>query len=248
VQNELSAKAAPGRQLKLIETMYVTRNGGVRHFERHTKRLVASAARLQFPLSIDLFEKRAADLCAALPSDQAYRARVTLDRNGQFEASSMPLSSPAVLPVKVLLAPEAGFTNTESSRFLLAHKSTDRDLYDRGWRYAEEREAFDMLFFNERDELTEGSRSNVFVRMGSRWFTPPLECGLLPGVMRSVLLETPSLRACERAISRNELLESEELIVCNAVQGALPASLVNLKGVKRARQAAAAVALSRYDG
>ncbi|MFX7825115.1 aminotransferase class IV, partial [Acinetobacter baumannii] len=79
---------------------------------------------------------------------------------------------------------------------------------------------------NERDELTEGGRSNVFVRIGGRWCTPPLACGVLPGVMRRVLLDDRQWDAVEAVITRADLLAAEEIVVCNALRGAVPAVLV----------------------
>jgi para-aminobenzoate synthetase/4-amino-4-deoxychorismate lyase len=109
---------------------------------------------------------------------------------------------------------------------LLHHKTTRRAEYDRGWRNAEAIGAFDTLFFNERGELTEGGRSNVFVKLGGRWWTPPLSSGVLPGVMRAVLLEDAELGAQERVLTRADVLNAEALLVCNALRGAVPARLV----------------------
>ena len=61
-----------------------------------------------------------------------------------------------------------------------------------------------MLFLNLRGEVTEGAISNVFVEKDGRWFTPPVECGLLPGVYRRHLLETrPEIE--ERVLSLEDL-------------------------------------------
>ena len=84
-----------------------------------------------------------------------------------------------------------------------------------------------MLFFNERGELTEGGRSNVFVRFGDAWYTPPLSCGLLPGVMRSVLLTAPAWHASERVITREMLEQADDLVVCNALRGPLRALILD---------------------
>ncbi len=84
------------------------------------------------------------------------------------------------------------------------------------------------MFFNERGELTEGGRSNVFVRLGGRWYTPPLACGLLPGVMRAVLLGAPAWNASERIITREMLDAAEDIMVCNALRGPLRAVLPGL--------------------
>src|SRR6266403_6120003 len=65
--------------------------------------------------------------------------------------------------------------------------------------------AFDMLFFNERGELTEGGRPNVFVNVDGHWWTPPVSSGLLPGVTRSVVLDDPAWSSAERVLARKGL-------------------------------------------
>jgi para-aminobenzoate synthetase/4-amino-4-deoxychorismate lyase len=107
----------------------------------------------------------------------------------------------------------------------LRHKTTVRAPYDQGWQAAEAAGGFDTLFFNEAGELTEGGRSNVFVKLQGRWYTPPLACGLLPGVMRAVLLDDPAWAASERRLTRQDLHAAEAIVVCNALRGALPAYL-----------------------
>jgi para-aminobenzoate synthetase/4-amino-4-deoxychorismate lyase len=126
-----------------------------------------------------------------------------------------------------LLAPEHGFAPICSGNLLLRHKTTSRAEFDRGWREAEAQGGFDTLFFNERGELTEGGRSNVFVKREGRWWTPPLDAGLLPGVMRQVLLEDERLQARERVLTLDDVLNAEALIVCNALRGALPAKVMS---------------------
>jgi Amino-transferase class IV len=62
-----------------------------------------------------------------------------------------------------------------------------------------------MLFFNERGELTERRRSNVFVNVDGHWWTPPVSSGLLPGVTRSVVLDDPARSSAERVLTRKDL-------------------------------------------
>jgi para-aminobenzoate synthetase/4-amino-4-deoxychorismate lyase len=135
--------------------------------------------------------------------------------------------------VGVLLASEHGFAPTRSGDFLLSHKTTHRVDYDRGWREAEARGGFDMLFFNDRGELTEGGRSNVFVRLDGQWWTPPLESGLLPGVMRQLLLEDPMFAARERVLTLADVRCAEALVVCNALRGALPARIISISPAEK---------------
>lgn len=226
--------ADPG--LQLFETMYATRENGIRYLDRHLARLGASAARLDFVFDPSALRERLAAHCEQLPVGVAHRVRLALSKDGKAELSggtlgelarlSDPSPSEGEAPVGVLLAAEHGFAPTRSRDFFLRHKSTSRAEYDRAWRLAEREGCFDMLFFNERGALTEGGRSNVFVKLDGRWFTPPLSAGLLPGVMRQVLLDDASMKASERTLTRADLLCAEAIIVCNALRGALPARLM----------------------
>jgi para-aminobenzoate synthetase/4-amino-4-deoxychorismate lyase len=95
--------------------------------------------------------------------------------------------------------------------------SLPRAQYDNAWRTAEAKGAFDMLFQNIDEELTEGARSNVFVKLDGKWYTPRLAAGALPGVMRQVLLSDPRLNASEARITVNDLCRAEQVMVCNAL-------------------------------
>ncbi|HJW57855.1 MAG TPA: aminotransferase class IV, partial [Burkholderiaceae bacterium] len=97
---------------------------------------------------------------------------------------------------------------------------------DAAWRAAEAQGAFDMLFQNGDGELTEGGRSNVFVKLDGHWYTPPLSVGLLPGVMRAAMLADPAWNARERRLTADDLRQAEEIVLCNALRGALRARLV----------------------
>jgi len=117
-------------------------------------------------------------------------------------------------------------TPSSSDDLFLRHKTSVRTVYDEAWKDAERRGGFDTLFFNERDELTEGGRSNVFVQLDGRWCTPPLAAGALPGVMRSVLLADPAWSATERSITREELRRADAVMICNALRGVVHADVV----------------------
>jgi para-aminobenzoate synthetase/4-amino-4-deoxychorismate lyase len=99
---------------------------------------------------------------------------------------------------------------------LLRHKTTRRPRYDR--ERAARPEAYDVLFVNERGEVTEGTFNNVAVRKGGRLLTPPVRCGLLPGVMREEMIARGEL---EEAVLRVEdVAEAEEVVLLNALRGA----------------------------
>jgi para-aminobenzoate synthetase/4-amino-4-deoxychorismate lyase len=214
---QLKARFLTGLQndFEIFETMRATPAGGVRHRERHLQRLAASAAYFGFPWDAKAADAYLDTACAMLePQHAAYRLRLALSPSGAFSVQHAPLS-PLAEPVRVLLAED----NTSSSDLFLRHKTSIRQRYDAAWREAEAQGAFDTLFFNERGELTEGGRSNVFIRIDGRWLTPPLSAGVLPGVMRSVLLDDPDWQASEAAITRTMLDAADEVVLCNALRG-----------------------------
>ncbi|MFL9961678.1 bifunctional anthranilate synthase component I family protein/class IV aminotransferase [Paraburkholderia sediminicola] len=218
--------AEPG--FELFETMYATQEEGVRHLARHLERLSSSASTLGFRLDdIDSIRAQIAAKCATLPAHSPHRMRLVLSKDGTVQIIAAVLAPLADSTVGVLLGPDQAFPATEAGDPLLRHKTTRRAHFDRGWRDAEAKGAFDTLFFNERGELTEGGRSNVFVKLAGRWWTPPLASGVLPGVMRSVLLEAaPDLQAAEKVLTQADVLNAEALLICNALRGALPARIV----------------------
>ncbi|MFS2005754.1 aminodeoxychorismate synthase component I [Duganella sp. CT11-25] len=220
---QLKARFLTGLQndFEIFETMRATPGGGVRHRERHLKRLAASAAYFGFAWDAAAASAYLDTACAMLaPSSPVYRLRLALSPSGAFSVQHAPLT-PLTEPVRVLLAADA----TSADDLFLRHKTSIRTRYDAAWRDAEAQGAFDTLFFNERGELTEGGRSNVFVRIDGRWLTPPLDSGLLPGVMRGVLLDDPDWNASEAVITRAMLDGADDIVVCNALRGAMRALL-----------------------
>jgi para-aminobenzoate synthetase/4-amino-4-deoxychorismate lyase len=205
---------------EIFETIYATREEGCRHLERHLARLRASSAYFGYPFTEELARAGAIAACAVLPANTPHRLRLALQPDGEVVVHTAPLA-PLVEPVEVLLSDEP----VDSSALFARHKTSIRSRYDAAWKAAERVGAFDTLFFNERDELAEGGRSSVFVRVGGRWYTPPLSSGVLPGVMRALLLEDQAWNAIECPISRETLLRAQEIVVCNALRGPLRASI-----------------------
>lgn len=204
----------------LFETMQASRQAGCPYLDRHLQRLQHSAAFFGVPCDVAQIQHAVLATCAGLPDDLPRRFKLSLQPDGQTVMQTGALTTLAT-PVNVLLAPAA----TDSGDLWLRHKSTRRERYDEAWQEAERSGAFDMLFQNESGWMTEGGRCNVLVKLHGRWHTPPLADGVLPGVMRAVLMEDPAWGLTERQISRDDLLHAEQIAVCNALRGVMPARL-----------------------
>ncbi|NEX61372.1 aminodeoxychorismate synthase component I [Noviherbaspirillum galbum] len=204
---------------ELIETMRAEA-GGCTHLDRHLQRLGASARYFGFRFDEAGLRARIDAACRDMPHGVPHRLRLALAHDGSATVQGGILQ-PLPEPVKLILADAP----TRSGDLFLRHKTTLRDRYDAGWRAAEARGGFDMLFFNERGELTEGGRSNVFLKLDGGWVTPPLSAGVLPGMMRGVLLDDPAWNALERTVTVEDLRRAEEVVVCNALRGVLRAAV-----------------------
>jgi len=204
----------------LFETIHADHENGCRHLDLHLQRLRSSAAYFNFAFDEADIRNALANACAQLPPATPHRLRLDLLRDGAVRLQQGVLSVLGA-SVKVFVSP----TPSSSGDLFLRHKTSVRTVYDEAWKDAERRGGFDTLFFNERGELTEGGRSNVFVQLDGRWHTPPLAAGALPGVMRSVLLADTTWAATERSITREELRRADAVMICNALRGAVPADV-----------------------
>ncbi|MEZ0189425.1 bifunctional chorismate-binding protein/class IV aminotransferase [Ralstonia solanacearum] len=212
--------------LSLFETMRATRAEGVPLLDRHLARLEHSARAFGFGFDRDALVREIAHVCAALPEDGAHRMRLSLQHSGAFSVTAAPLSPlPAAwdAPVRLHIAPQA----REAVHSLPHHKTSLRAAYDAAWQAAEREGAFDAVFFNADGTLAEGGRSTVLVKLEGRWWTPPLPAGVLPGVMRGVLLDDArpwlGVPLHERVLTRAEVARAEAIAVCNALRGVVPA-------------------------
>ena len=114
---------------------------------------------------------------------------------------------------------------TDSSETWLRHKTTQRAIYAKAYKQAAEAGFDDVLFLNEREEVTEGAISNVFIEKEGRMFTPPIDCGVLPGVYRRYLLQTrPEIE--ERVLKIDDLRAADALYISNAVRGLRKAQII----------------------
>jgi len=165
--------------LKIIETLGFTPKAGFTRLALHLDRCEATSAVLRFPFD------RAAILQALgeAVSDRPVRLRLTLDKTGDVDITAADFSNdPRLWHVAV------SERRVASNDPWLAVKTTKRALYDQT-RAALPEAIDEVIFLNERGEVCEGTISNIFVERNGLLMTPPVTCGLLPGVLRQELLQ-----------------------------------------------------------
>ncbi len=195
------------RPLVLIETLKW--DGDFVRQERHLARMENSAS--AFGLRFDATAARAALQQGVQGAVGPLRVRLTLDEAGRVAVTSAGLGdnpphwSYAISPRAV-----------SSDDLLLQHKTDWREFYE---AETAAHASDEVLFRNQRGELTEGARSNIFVRRGDILLTPPLSSGVLPGCLRAELLESGAAR--EAVLHPADL--AGEVYLGNSLRGLVPA-------------------------
>lgn len=75
----------------------------------------------------------------------------------------------------------------------------------------------ELIWTNEKDEICEGSFTNIFFRKNNQWLTPHIDSNLLNGTMRKILIN--ELKATEEKCYINDLVSADEIILCNSMLG-----------------------------
>ncbi len=205
---------------ELIETMRWEPGTGFQRFDRHLARLCGSAAELGFACDaqeIGAVLGKAVDGCR-----MAMRARLALTRDGEAMASAQPYEPLAADKVWML---RLARTRLDSGNTLLRHKTSRRQLYTHARSEYLVTQADEVILANERDEICEGTITNIFADFGDGMLaTPRLDCGLLPGVLRAELLDEG--RAQEAIYSYGDLRSAKALFVGNSLRSLIPARLI----------------------
>ncbi len=197
----------------LIETMRFDPDSGIARLELHLDRMKASAR--TFGYGFDRHEARNRLHAATFHLDSPMKIRLLSGNSGAIAIEIRGLPEASAEPVTVKLVP----LPVDPADFRLAHKTSDRGLYDEARRASG---ADEVIFADPQGRLTEGSFTALFVERDGKLLTPPLEYGLLPSVLRRELIEAG--RAVEAELTEADL--AGEFFVGNSVRGLIPARRV----------------------
>jgi len=204
----------PHTPARLVETMRFEPPCQVGNLDRHLARLVASARYFGFPH--DMQALRGAVWRAVAGQAGMCRVRLRLDSTGEVAAEVEP-SPPIPEMTELAIAKET----VRSDDVLLFHQHGDRRRYDQLRRSRPG--ADDVLLVNERGQVTESTCANLAVLIRGRWWTPPMDSGLLPGIERARLLDTGEL--AEHVLTPADVASADALALISSLHGWRPARL-----------------------
>ncbi|WCL50601.1 aminodeoxychorismate synthase component I [Leptospira sp. GIMC2001] len=152
-----------------------------------------------------------------------YRLRIALSESGEFKTSIHKVErsktnktdpiDPTIYTKRIRLSK----TRLDSNNPYLYHKTSFRNLYD--LEYSNREEYYDIVFCNERGEITESCTQNIFVKQNGIYFTPPVTTGLLAGILRKTCLEKFPRHFQEKVLYLEDLLNCERIVLGNSVRG-----------------------------
>jgi para-aminobenzoate synthetase/4-amino-4-deoxychorismate lyase len=212
-------------EFRLIETLLLdpARSAPYPLLDAHLHRLVASARYFAFRCDADEIRTSLLAHARGLAVAGPQRTRLLLDKGGDFSITSTPVT-PASGDVRVVLAQH----RIDSRDLFRQHKTTVRHEYEAELqRLAASPGIFDAIFCNERGELCEGARTNIYLGFDGVLHTPPESAGLLNGVMRRELLRQQPVPIIERTLYPRDLKRADAIYISNAVRGLQRVRLVD---------------------
>lgn len=197
----------------LIETMHADETGAIDLLPEHLARLADSAKALGYLYPGEGAVLQEIEAACSTQAATSLRVRLLLSQTGKISVEAVPLGVLAGVPL-IGLAPTA----LDSKEPLLQHKTTHRPWYDTTTKWlATHGTYFDQIYVNERNELCEGSRSNIYLHINGKWLTPPPHSGLLGGTMRARLLSTGLVY--EAVLHLNDLPHAQAVRLSNGLRG-----------------------------
>ncbi|HEY6802902.1 MAG TPA: aminodeoxychorismate synthase component I [Pyrinomonadaceae bacterium] len=196
------------QQFDLFESLLLE-DGEYFLLDRHVERLKRSAEFFGFCFSDADVSETLATLRSAHSSGK-WKVKIVLTKTGTLSTEISELGSRGETTLRIALAQSP----VDSSDRLRFHKTTARDFYT--FELAARPDCDDVIFYNERGEVTESTIANVVVKVNGQLVTPPRTAGLLAGTFRDRLIADGVLT--ERTITIAELQSADEVFLINSVR------------------------------
>ncbi len=230
----------------LFETMRAS-NGVVFALDDHLDRLFSSAEKLKINLRGD--KKFFADaVYETLNANELKEARIRLTATSGAVGAENPEPTLLITAVNFEPYPKEYYDKgimvilnsyrQNPADVLAGHKTTSYFSRISALGMAHQKRAAEALWFTIDGRLSEGCVSNVFIVKDSVLFTPSLETGVLPGIARKTVLNLAaknSIKAEEKDLSIDDLLEADEVFITNVIMQVMPVIKIEAHDVGKAK-------------
>ena len=232
----------------VFETLKVV-NAKVLFLEDHYFRLMASMriVRMQIPnnFTLEYFEEQVISTATACNCADAARVRYTVYRNygGYYLPQTREVSY--VIQATALASALYSFSDAAyevdlykdffiSKQLLSTIKTTNKMISITGSIFAQENDLQNCLLLNNEKNVVEALNGNLFMLMGNKLITPPIDEGCLNGITRKKILELANkmegIEVVQEPISPFDLQKADELFITNIIIGIQPITQYRKKG------------------
>jgi len=222
----------------LFETFLVNENGNVFLLDKHIERMRSSALYFGIDAPKDISEIIKKYICEQNIKNKIVRVTLTSGNKQKEIKPSIFFSNRENIYTPRKIANGCKLTLSEvrksESSIIIRHKTGNYAENYFLLQSAIENGFNDVLFLNSKGELTETSKCNLFFVKDDTLFTPNISCGLLPGIIRQWVIEN-SQKCVEDSFNLEDLLNADEVFVCNSAMGIMHVNSIDEKRFKLGR-------------
>lgn len=200
------------KKFKLIET--ILWGEGYKFLKEHMDRMRNSALYFGFHFERSKIISELKSTEAKFKKKFNYKVRVLLDKEGGAKIDYSKIINDSFAKEKYIAVSKY---KTDSANLFFYHKTTNRNLYDSEYEHYRKKGYFDVIFLNDRNEVTEGAISNIIIEINRKKYTPPISSGLLPGIFRNFFIAHHKVE--EKVISIDDVWKADKIFLCNSVRG-----------------------------
>lgn len=212
----------PEKKYELFETM-LFENGKYFLLDYHLERLKLASSYFMFYYDESIIKSKLNELCNSL-GEGRFRVKLILNKWGKIVLENSTLNENTG-EIKLIISDIKIDSNDKFYYF----KTSRRELYDRELSEVKRQGYFESIFMNEKENITEGTITNIFIKRGDIWFTPPVECGLLNGCYRKYLLDIFS-NYKQTTLNLKDIEKADSIKVVNSLRKEIPVDTVDYKG------------------
>ncbi|MCS7053756.1 MAG: aminodeoxychorismate synthase component I [Ignavibacterium sp.] len=203
---------SPQKHFEIFETVLVE-NCKCVFLKEHLERMKLTAEYFLFKFDEKDIQKQIKKSLNTVKDDNKYKLKIKLNKYGIISTEIKEIFTSST-KIKVIIS-KSRVRSDDKFQFF---KTTNRMLYDNELKYYSKQGFFEVIYFNEKNELAEGSFTNIFIKKNNKIFTPDLSAGILNGIYRSHFIKlNPDVK--ETKLSFEDLIKADEVFLTNSVRG-----------------------------
>ncbi|MFH1282645.1 MAG: aminotransferase class IV, partial [bacterium] len=180
--------------------------------EEHLKRLRNSAEYFDFNFNEKLIKTKLHSAVECCKKRIELKIRLLLSKNGDINVEKEKKTEDVDRRDVII-----SNIRVNSSDIFLFHKTTERALYNKEYKKYSPLGYYDIIFMNERGEFTEGTFNNIIIEADGKFYTPPVNSGLLAGIYRECYIKKYKIK--EKVLFIEDLEDADKIYLCNSVRG-----------------------------